>query len=203
MFEALKYVCPKPLQIASTLSYSEKISDEDKKKYDTLRCSSNAKFFLACRSVIPTFEKYEFFYLLDESDTFKEYLMSNNMVDRDLFNVTNEDLKVYSELFSSVVKDICKEIALKGREYWDVEVNVIRNKSNLFSLRTFYKKYICKEVNREDYQDEWDYDDDVNRSYNDVMMDSIYETLCSMEMNENIAKFISEYEEKRKKNVLK
>ena len=33
VFETLKYVCPKPLQIASKLSYGIEISDEDKKKY--------------------------------------------------------------------------------------------------------------------------------------------------------------------------
>ena len=41
--------------------YGIEISDEDKKKNDTLRCSSNAKFFLACKNMIPTFNKYEFF----------------------------------------------------------------------------------------------------------------------------------------------
>lgn len=198
VFETLKYVCPKPLQIASKLSYGIEISDEDKKKYDTLRCSSNAKFFLACKNMIPTFNKYEFFYLLDEDDILKKYLMDNGVVNRDLFCVTNKDFEVFNELFISVVNDICKEIIVKGKEYWDVEVNEIRNKSNLFALNTFYKNYICKDIKRKDYQDEWEYDNAINQSYTNNMMDSIYSTLCSMEYNENISNFISEYKSKIK-----
>lgn len=200
VFETLKYVSPKPLQIASTLRYGTEISDEDKKRYNALRCSSEAKFFLACKKMILTFNKYEFFYLLDKTDIFKSYLMDNKIVNRDLFCITNKDFEVYNELFVSVVNDICKEIAIKGKKYSDVEVNDIRNKSNLFALNTFYKNYICKDIKKEDYQEEWEYDRAISESYTNNMMDSIYMTICSMEDNENISNFISEYESKRKTN---
>lgn len=198
IFKALKYVSPKPLQIASTLRYGTKLADEDKKKVDALRCSSKAKFFLASKNVIPTFNKYEFFYLLEEDDVFKKYLMDNNIIKYDLFDITIKELEVYNELFINVVNDICKEISVKGKKYWDVEVNDIRNKSKLFSLDVFYKKFICKGIIKENYQDEWEYDRVVNELYTNNMMDSIYNKLCSMENNENISNFISEYETKRK-----
>lgn len=201
IFEVLKYVCPKPLQIASSLSYSAEISDEDREKYNILRYNSMTKFFLACKNMIPTFKKYEFFYLLDKEDKFKEYLMKERVVNRDLFNITNQDFEVYNELFSSVVNDICKEISTKGKKYWDVEVNDIRIKSNLFSLNIFYKNYICKNIKREDFEEEWEYDSAIDYSYNNDMIDLIYKTICSMEPNENISNFISEYESKRKKDL--
>ena len=201
VFETIKFICPKPLQIASSLSYDATIPEEYKEKYDSLRYSSKAKFFLACRNMIPTFKKYEFFYLLNEEDDFKKYLMNEGLVNRDLFNATTQDYEAYNELFLSIVNEICKEISNNGKEYWDIEVNEIRNKSNLFSLDNFYKRFICKDIKREEFDSEWEYDDTVNKSFKNVMMDSIYKVLCSMEMNENISNFISEYESRRSKDL--
>lgn len=127
--------------------------------------------------------------------------MKEGLVNRDLFSIKSQDLEVYNELFSFVVKDICEEISIRGKEYGDVEVNDIRNKSKLFALDTFYKKYICKNIKREDFDNEWEYDRDISSSYTNYMMDAIYEAICSMEANENITKFISEYELKRKKSL--
>ena len=93
-----------------------------------------------------------------------------------------------------------KEIVNGKAEYWHVEDNEIRYKSELFDLETFYKKYICKDIKQEEFDDEWDYEIKVKESYTNNMMESIYKRISSIEPNENISKFISEYESKRKNN---
>lgn len=70
-------------------------------------------------------------------------------------------------------------------------------------MNTFYKNYICKEIKKEDYEDEWDYDRTIRESYIDNMMDEIYVKLCSMETNENISNFIFEYKSKKNKSNLR
>ena len=198
IFKAIKYASPKPLQIASCLSYDAKISKEDSQKVEKLKYASTAKYFLACKKVIPLFNKYEYFYLLDSSDNFKKYLMEMKLIDRDLFSATADDFKVYNELFTCVVNDICEEISKKGKKYWDVETNSIRNQSQLFNIESFYRKYICKEIKPEDYKEKWEYESTVSKIYTDNMMNEIYKVLKSMEQNDNISNFISEYNEEHK-----
>lgn len=203
IFRTIKYVCPKPIQIASCLSYNTVISDEDRKKLDDFVWSSKAKFLLACKKEIPIFNRYEFFYLLDEKDNYKKYLNDKGYVSHDLFNASEEDYEIYRELFSFIVNGICHEIALEGKEYWDVEVNSIRNESDLFSLVSFYEKYVCKDIKKEDYEDEYDYDYAVRESYTNNMMSAIYNTLLLMKMNDNISKFIAEYKVRKGSNSFK
>ena len=200
IFETIKYICPRPLQIASSLKYDDVISNDDREKLDNLVWSSKTKFLLACKKEIPTFSKYEFFYLLAEDDNYKKYLIDNEFANRDLFNAREEDYETYRELFTYVVNDICCEIADKGKQFWDVEANSIRNKSNLFNLCIFYEKYICKDIKREKFEDEYEYEYAVRYSYTNNMMDAIYNSLCSMEPNDNITRFIVEYETKKDSN---
>ena len=204
VFEAIKFVCPRILQITSSTSIHAKISEEDRNKYESLQNSIKAKFFLAIKKAIPTFAKYELFYLLDEyeDENFNKYLMDKNIVNRDLFNATNEDFSVYNELFSNVVNEISHDIAFKGKLYWQVEANDIRNKSELLGLISFYKRFICNDISKEDYEDEWDYTIAIKRSYTSKMMLAIYEKLCDMEPNENITKFISEFKATNNINAL-
>lgn len=204
IFKVLKYICPKPLQIASWLSNGAEISDEDREKYNIYRYDSMIKFLLACRNKIPTFKKYEFFYLLDSGKEFIEYLMNKGIVNRDLFNITNQEFEVYNELVLSVVNTICEEISSKGGKYCKysyVKNNAIRNKSELFALEIFYKKYVCKDIKREDFEDERDYDFAISESFNNYMMDLIYNTIRSMEPNDNTANFIHEYKAQRRNSV--
>ena len=201
IFKTIKYVCPKPLQIASSLSYDAVISDEDREKLNDLVWASKAKFLLACKKEIPTFNKYEFFYLLEESDDYKRYLRDNGVINHDLFTARKEDYEIYRELFMHVVNSICCEIANTGKQYWDVAINSIRNESNLFNLIGFYINYICNAIKREDYEDEREYGYAIVDSYTSNMMGAIYNTLCSMEPNDNITRFIAEYETKKDGNL--
>ncbi len=200
IFETVKYICPKPINLAGLISFDAEITKEENEKYNELRNALKAKYLLACENMIPEFKKYEFFYLLNEENEYKKYLMSEGLVDRDLFSATSQDFEIYDELYSLVVNEICKEISNGKAEYWHVEDNEIRYKSELFDLETFYKKFICKDIKQEEFDDEWDYEIKVKESYTNNMMESIYKRISSIEPNENISKFISEYESKRKNN---
>ncbi len=197
IFETLKYVCPKPAQIASQLSYDAKISDEDRKNIESLSYAAKAKYFLACKKVIPTFNKYEFFYLLEEPDDYKKYLMENGIVERDLFSATNEDFDVYNELYSNVVNEISEEVSINGEKFWQVAVNDIRINSNLFSLNKFYREFICEDIKKDDFEDDWEYEKSVDSLFTSQMMDSIYDNLTTMPLNDNISSFISDYRNSR------
>lgn len=200
IFETIRYVCPSPLQIASSLSYDAVISDEDAAKLDNLVRASKAKFLLACKKEIPTFNKYEFFYLLGESDNYKRYLRDRGFINRDLLIVSEEDYETYRELCGYVVNVICREIADEGKEYWDIETNSIRIESDVFNLSRFYGKYICKDINRGDFEHEYQYDFAISEAYINNMMDTVYDTLRSMEPNVNITKFIAEYQARKDSN---
>lgn len=196
VFETIKYISPKPIQIASRVNYNTVLSENENKRVEELTYASNAKYLLACKKAILNFEKYEYFYLFKESDEYKKYLMDNGFVSKNLLGVTDDEIKVYNELYSFVVANICDEISEKGKKYWDVEANDIRINSDLFSLTDFYKKHLYKDTKKDDYEDEWDFDRDVSKSYTSNMMNDIYNKLCLMESNDNILSFISEYKSK-------
>lgn len=197
IFETLKYICPKPTQIASQLGYGAVIPDDEKKKIQGLNYMSKSKHFLACKKAIPNFSKYEFFYLLEEQPEYKKYLMGNGIIERDLFSITADDFKIYNELYNRVVNEICEDVSTKGEKFWSVEVNEIRNKSNLFSLNTFYRNFICTDIKRENFEDDWEYERSIDLLFTNNMMDSVYNTLKSMPLNDNISSFLSDYKNSR------
>lgn len=203
MFEALKFVVPRPRQIASSLRYGEELSPEQKSKHDLLEYSIEAKTLFAIRSVIPNFEKYEKFYLYDKSAGLKKYLMEQGIVKKDLFKLEEEDYPVYDELYEMVVNQIIDKIINKGRDFRNVEVNDIRNDSDLFCLREMWKYHKDNFIDRSDYQDEYAYERDLNSRFTEEMIEKIVKKLEESDKNENSTKFIdafySKYETQMKK----
>ncbi len=203
LFRTTKKICPQPLQLVSRLKYGETIPAEYQEEYDMLRYSLEAKYYLAFLKVIPSFKKYVFFYLLDKDDSFKKYLVENDIVTRDLFNPTTADREVYDELVNFVVKSICQDVSMNGIKYWQVQTNEIINKSRLFSLDIFYHDYISQEVNTDinkaDFPSIREYNIEISTIFVNTIMDLIYKELCTMEKNDNITNFISDYDAKHNK----
>ncbi len=193
LFETLKFVIPKPMQIASTLKYDEKLSPDQKRKKDMLEYSIEAKTILAIKSVIPTFEKYEKFYLFAKDAGVKKYLMEQGVVQKDLFKLEEADYPVYDELYEIVLNQIIDKIINKGEEFWSIEVNDIRNDSNLFCLMEMWKYHKDNSINESDYQDEYDYEAALKSKFIEIMLRKIVKKLEELDKNENSTKFISDF----------
>ncbi len=206
LFKALKFVTPKPRQIASTLKYNEELSLDQQSKKDLLEYSIEAKTLLAIKSVIPNFEKYEKFYLFDKDAGLKQYLMEQGVVKKDLFKLEEEDYPVYDELYEIVVDQIIDKITNNGEKFWSVEVNDIRNDSNLFCLMEIWKYHKKNSINKCNYQDEYDYEYDLESKFTETMIRTIGKKIEESEQNENSTRFLndlySKYEIYTKNNYI-
>ena len=203
IFQSVKYIIPKPRQIASRTRYNEELSPEQKVKSDLLEHSIEAKTLLAIKSVIPNFEKYEKFYLCGKSDGLKRYLMEQGIVEKDLFNFEDNDYTVFNELYEIVVDNIISKIVNKGEKFWSIESNSVRNDSDFFCLIHMWAYHKDNPINKSDYEDEYDYEDAVRSCFTKKMLNEVAQKLEGSEKNENSINFLndmySKYENHTKK----
>lgn len=203
IFEAIRYAIPRPRQIASSMRYDTELTDEQQNKYDLLENSIEAKTFLAMKQAIPNLERYEKFFLIKESEKFRKYLMDNNIVKKDLFNLEECDYQIYDELYNIVVNSIVDKIVKDGEPFWSVEVNDIRNDSELFGLLELWEKHKNNPVNREEYEDKYDYEYETRQMFTQEMLDAIVSKLKTMDQNENVKNFLSEMSSKNDSHIKK
>lgn len=157
IFQAIRYVVPNPRRIASSMGEDIHLTEEEQKKYDLLVNSIEAKTFLAMKKAIPNLKRYEKFFLIKKSEKFRKYLMDNGIVKKDLFNFEEEDYPIYDELYNRVVNSIVDKIVYNGEPFWSIVANDIPNDSNLFGLLEMWEKHKDNPINREDYDDEYEY----------------------------------------------
>lgn len=200
VFEALSYRIPKPILIMSSVKYGEELTDNQKHIEKELEYAIKAKTLLAIKDVLPIFEKYEKFFLLKESNDYKSYLMQNGFVNKDLTSVDSIDYEVFQELYEIIIKGLIDKIKNKGEKFWSIECNDISNDSNLFGLQTFFEqsKYNC--IKREEFDDAYDYEYEVRKSYTLNILNDLIDRLEKMEPNENIISFLTDANEKLKSN---
>ena len=200
VFEALSYRIPRPIQIASSVKYDEELTDKQKHIEKELKYAIKAKTLSAIKEVLPLFEKYEKFFLLKESDGYKSYLMQNGFVNKDLTSVDPTDYEVFKELYEIVIKGLIDKIKNKGEKFWSIECNDIGNDSDLFGLRTFFEqsKYNC--IKREEFDNAYDYEYEVKKSYTTNLLNDLIDRLEKIEQNENIINFLADAREKFKLN---
>lgn len=200
IFEAVRYRVPKPLQMASSLRYDEKLSPEQTERINELEFFIKAKTLLAIKSVLPLFTKFEKFFLLNESSEYKKYLMENGIVQKNLFEIEDVDYDLFNELYEIIMKGLIDKIVNKGKEYWDIEVNEIRCDSELFSLQLFFEQSKLNILERDSYEDEFDYSNALSNLYQNMFIDDLVERLKQLEPNDNITKFLSEVNERMNRN---
>ena len=203
IFEAIRYAIPRPRQIASSMRHDTELTDEQQNKYDLLENSIEAKTFLAMKQAIPNLERYEKFFLIKKSEKFRKYLMDNNIVKKDLFNLEECDYQIYDELYNIVVNSIVDKIVKDGEPFWSVEVNDIRNDSELFGLLELWEKHKNNPVNREEYEDKYDYEYETRQMFTQEMLDAIVSKLKTMDQNENVKNFLSEMSSKNDSHIKK
>ena len=126
--------------------------------------------------------------------------MQNGFVNKDLTSVDSIDYEVFQELYEIIIKGLIDKIKNKGEKFWSIECNDIRNDSNLFGLQTFFEqsKYNC--INREEFDDAYDYEYEVTKSYTLNVLNDLIDRLEKMEPNENIISFLTDVNEKIKSN---
>ena len=194
VFMALRYVVPKPIRISSSINYNIKssLTDDQKQIKNELEYAIKAKTLSAIKEVLPDFEKTEKFFLLDEDDGYKNYLMKNGFVKKDLINIESEDYIVFKELYEIVIKGLIDKIVNKGIPFWSIECNDIRNDSNLFNLQLFFKNSKLNTASESEYEDSYDYDYDyaVRKIYTRKVLEDVVNQLKQLEPNDNINKFL-------------
>lgn len=196
VFQALKYRIPKPIQIASSVEYDTVLTDEQVKKSNNLKYAIQAKTFLAIKSTIPNFEKYEKFFLIDEEEDYKKYLMQEGIVNKDLINIEPEDYEVFNELYEVVIEGLIDKIVNKKASFWEIECNDIRNESELFNLKTFFQKSCLNDIKRDEYEDDYDYRKAIEEKYETVVLNDLVTRLKNQPQNESVTNFISEASKK-------
>lgn len=196
IFQAIKYRIPKPSQIASRIRFDEELSAEQKVKKDLLDYSIEAKTLLAIKSIIPSFERYEKFYLFDKSDGLKQYLMEQGIVKKNLFKFEDEDYPIFNELYEIVINQIISKIVNNGEKFWSVETNDIRNDSDLFCLMQMWSHHKDNSINRCDYEEDDDYSYALRSSFNEKMLSEIAEKLEESDKNENSTNFLNDMHSK-------
>ena len=185
------------------MRFDTELTDEQQNKYDLLENSIKAKTFLAMKQAIPNLERYEKFFLIKKSEKFRKYLMDNNIVKKDLFNLEECDYQIYDELYNIVVNSIVDKIVKDGEPFWSVEVNDIRNDSELFGLLELWEKHKNNPVNREEYEDKYDYEYETRQMFTQEMLDAIVSKLKTMDQNENVKNFLSEMSSKNDSHIKK
>lgn len=198
IFEGLNYRIPKPIQISSSIKYNEKLTDEQKHIENELKYAIKAKTLLAIKEVLPNFEKYEKFFLFEESDDYKKYLMQNKLVKKDLTSLDSIDYEVFQELYEMVIKGLIDKIKNKGEKFWNIERNDIKNDSNLFNLQSFFEQSKYNSIKPEEFYDTYDYEYEVRELYTINVLNDLIGRLEQMEPNENITSFLTDASEKLK-----
>ena len=192
IFEAIKYTMPKPIQIASRMEYSIELDDSEQQKKNNLEFAIKAKTLLAIKSAIPNFQRYEKFFLLDESTEYKQYLMDNGFVNTDLFTLQDEDYPIFDELYSCVTNNIINKITNQSTSFFDVECNEIRIMSNLFNLQTAWGLHKDNPIDPKDYDDSYYYERDVATTFTNKMLNDIINIVEKVNVNDNTESFLSD-----------
>ncbi|MBE6149263.1 MAG: hypothetical protein E7170_00890 [Firmicutes bacterium] len=194
VFEALKYRIPKPLQIASNMGYGVELPDEQENKKNELEYAIKAKTLLAIKSILPNFDRYEKFFLFKEEKGYKEYLMKEGIVKKDLLNIQENDYEVFEELYEEVINKLINEV-LNGEEFWSIECNSIKNESGLFNLQSFFEKSKYNNINISDFEDEYDYEREVDIAYKILVLTDLVNRLKQLNQNNNnVIQFLQDAE---------
>ena len=192
VFKAIKYRIPSLIDLIPYMRYNTKLTDEQLIIKNRISNLIKTKNLLAIKSVIPVFNKYEKFYLVDENDIYKEYLIKNNVVKYDLFSLDEKDYLIFNELYELVINNIIEKILKKEVLFWQVECNEIRINSNLFNLRYIWKYHKGNKIIKEEYDEEYDYELAVCDDFDKRMMNDIINRLLVMEKNDVIEEFLSD-----------
>lgn len=201
VFFALSAVVPNPIQMATRIPYDMELKEVEKRKDKLLQNSIRAKMLLAMKAELPILERYEKFFLLGESDLYKNYLMKEKVVQKNLLVLEVEDYEIYDELYQLVLEGLVQKIVEQGEPYWSIECNDIRNDAELFHLQKFWESHVENPLTREEYKSDLQYKLACDDLFTERMLEKIIEELKGLEPNPNIMKFLEEVEKRRTSNT--
>lgn len=196
LFSAIKNRIPNLINMTSSMQYNEKLTEAETKKKNLLEYGIKAKTLLALVSVFPNFKRYEKFYLLGESEEYRNYLMQEKIVNIDLKALNEEDYKIFDELYEVVLLGLIDKVVNKNSAFWNIEVNEIRNDCNLFNLQHAWHIHKDNTIKREDYEDSYDYEMDSRELLKEKMLQDLINCLKHMKPNDNITTFLEDANKK-------
>ena len=196
VFEALNYRMPKPLQLASQMNYDSKLTPEQQNLKNSLTYAIKAKTLLATRTVLPSFKKYEKFFLSTEKKEYKEYLMREGIVDTNLMELDESDYKTFDELYEVLINNLIDEIVNNGKGFGDILVNEIRNRTIDFKLNEIWKIHKYNIIDRKNFRDEFNFEYEVSKDLNKKVLIDLINRLKQLEQNKNIKNFLTDASEK-------
>ena len=193
IFKAIKYRIPKIIELSSSLKYKTYLTKSKKNKIDNMTNLIKVKNLLAIELVIPSFKKYEKFYLFNEDISFKRFLVEKKIVNNNLFLMDDKDFELFNELYELIIENILYRILNDNLLFWQVEYSEIRKNSDLFNLRDIWQYHKDNKINRYEYDNESDYLCDVYEDYDNKMMMDIIERLSNINNNDIIDNFLNDY----------
>ena len=192
VFEALLHRIPQPFQIASRVRFDYNYNEEQLEIKNNLEFGIKAKTLLAIREVLPPFKKYEKFYLADETDEYKEYLMKEGIVNTNLKALDENDYDTFNELYEIIINGLIDKVANKEDAFWNIEVNAIRNDSNIFKLSKIWEMHKENTFKRDEFESIYDYEYEVENQLQTKILYDLIERLKKIEGNQNVDKFLEE-----------
>ncbi len=201
MFETLLYKTPNPLYMASSMDYKIELTEEEQAIRRQLEYALKGKVLTAIKEVLPTFNRYEKFFLLKEKNSYKKYLMKNGITDKDLINVEESDYEVFSELYEIMLRDLAYMVAVEGKSYSSIAVNELRILSDKFNLKEFFEKSRFNTINKKDFEntepdpygDPYAYKSEVDRLFYSIALSDLANRLEVLEKNDYIIDFLNNY----------
>ena len=192
IFKVIKYKIPNFIQFASSMEYDVELTSEQIKKRELLRYGIKTKRLLAIRDVLPVFRKYEKFYLADETDDYKRYLMKEKIFDTDLFKLDENDYKIFDELYEIIMEGLINKVVNEGIEFWSISINDIRIDSGLFNLGKMWGLHKDCTVKRKDFDDIYNYNYEVKQELENKILLDLISNLRKVNKNDNVINFLND-----------
>ena len=152
-------------------SYTKGATTEIINKSKELSYGIKKKIYIALKNKIVNFDRINRYILRTYSNEELEYFSNNNIPVGDL-SFTDKEEKEFDNIINYIIFDYLNKIGYGELSYYDVIVNEIRNILSLMGLKDnfkYHKDY--PKLNRNDYEDEWDY----NHALYDYLDNMIYD----------------------------
>lgn len=186
-------------------SYTKGANTELVNKSKELNYGIKKKIYLALKKKIINFDKINRFILRTYSKEELEYFNNNNIKVEDL-SFTDKEHKDFDDIINYIIYNYINKIGKRELSYYDVIVNEIRNLISQMGLKDnfkYHKDY--PKLNREDYEDDWDYKDALNNYLNNMIYDKFDKRLEELSNTTDNEYIIGAYKEscKKRSRVLK
>ena len=184
-------------------SYTKGATDELVNRSKEISYGIKKKIYLALEKKIDNFDKIKRFVLRTYSKEELEYFSNNNIEVGDL-SFDNDDYIYFNNIINYIISYCLNKIGRGEISYYDVIVNEIRNLLSLIGLREnfeYHKDY--PKLNRDDYEDDWDYNNALRYYLDNLIYDLFNKKLKELAGTTDNEYIIKAYNDLNSKRVLR